>query len=426
MDVSNFIKSNRLDVNITKYVEDCEKFVLEMKLGLKEADLGLPMIHTFISDEGEIPINEEIVVVDAGGTNLRVATVSFNKDKQPKISNFTRYDMPGVFEEVTADELFKTIASYIEPYLISCDRVGICFSYMSESTKDKDAIALELSKEVKVRGIKGKMICAEIKKVLAERGITGKTFTLVNDSVATLLAGKINAASDKHIGYILGTGQNICYSEKIENISRLVRTDTDSSTMIINVESAYYSGYEYGRIDDVFDSKSENPGAHRFEKMVSGAYLGGITLAVLQTAAEEGLFSKSAAEKILKLDRLSLVTVGEYYTDNLGDNILAECFGASENDTETAVKLIDTVMKRAAYLNALVIGAGLLKSEAGTNKEKPAVICIDGTTYYKMEWLRKYIKEFYETLIIGKLKRHFVEIKVEEAPIIGTAVAALT
>ena len=425
--INEFLEKYKLLVDVSEYKEECSRFIYEMTLGLAYKDRGLPMVHTYISDEGKIPIGEKIVVVDAGGTNLRVATVHFDEQLTPIISNYNRYSMPGVTSEISADELFTQIAELLIPYLINCNKVGICFSYMSESTVDRDAKVVELSKEVKVRDIKGRMVCREIAKVLESRGITGKRFTLVNDSVATLLAGKITSnTSDEHIGYILGTGQNICYSEKIENILRLEMENTNISSMIINVESGYYNRYDRGSLDVKLDEESENTSSHILEKMMSGAYLGNITLRVLKAAASEGLLSREAKKRLNELQELPLVYVDEYYSDSHSSNIFAQCFSFGETDITVSRSLIDAVMRRAAYLNAVVIGATLKKAEAGMNNENPCVICIDGTTFYKTLWLKQHIDELFKTLIEEGLQRKFITVKVEDAPLIGTAVAGLT
>ncbi|MCL1830672.1 MAG: hypothetical protein FWG21_04500 [Oscillospiraceae bacterium] len=426
--LNDFLTKYLLNTDLDSFKTECDKFVTEMTVGLAESGRMLPMIHTYISDEGVIPIDEKIVVVDAGGTNLRVAVVSFDETLTPNISDFSRHDMPGVASEISAEQLFITFAEYIEPYLDECDRVGICFSYPSVSTPDRDAKVMELAKEVKVRGINGRMLCREIQQILEAKGITGKNFTLVNDSVATQLAGKLNADSNEYIGYILGTGQNICYSEKIQNISRLpvVPIGSADKTMIVNVESAYYSRYQRGALDDILDAESGSPGSHPLEKMTSGAYLGNITLRVLKAAAAEELFTLPAANKIAALKQLPLQLVDEYYLDSYCNNELASCFNTDDNDIVISRSLIDAVMRRAAFLNAIVIGATLIKAEAGLNPDHPAVICIDGTTYYKTTWLRQHISELFDSQIRQKLQRYFVEIKVEDAPLIGTAIAGLT
>ena len=424
--IDEFLNKYKLNIDEERFSNECYKFVYEMKLGLKEQDRGLPMVHTYISDEGILPAGEKIVVVDAGGTNLRVAVVSFDEKRKPIIANYNRYSMPGIESEITADELFTEIANYIVPYLHECKNIGICFSYMSESTPDKDAKVIELSKEVKVKDISGKLVCAEIKKVLERKGITGTTFTLVNDSVATLLAGKIfSTFSNEFIGYILGTGQNICYSEKLNNIPRLTKRNAFEKTMIINVESGYYDRYERGSLDEELDSESENPSSHILEKMMSGGYLGNLTLRVLKRAAAEELFTSDVLPKLEKLKELPLFLLDEFYSDIHVKNVLTECFGSSKDNILMSRFLIDAVMKRAAYLNAVVIGATLIKSETGTNKDRPTVICIDGTTYYKTLWLKDHISDYFRRLVRDKLNRFFTEIRIEDAPIIGTAVAGI-
>ena len=48
-----------------------------MERGLRGEPSPFPMIPTYLSDEGEIPLDRPCVVIDAGGTNFRRALVTF-------------------------------------------------------------------------------------------------------------------------------------------------------------------------------------------------------------------------------------------------------------------------------------------------------------------------------------------------------------
>lgn len=54
--------------------------VLEMERGLAGKDSSIPMIPTYVSNQGTLPIGEPVVVIDAGGTNFRCALVSLEED----------------------------------------------------------------------------------------------------------------------------------------------------------------------------------------------------------------------------------------------------------------------------------------------------------------------------------------------------------
>ena len=69
-------------------------FVDEMRAGLEGKPSSLMMIPTYLTSDGAVPLGETAVAVDAGGTNLRTALVSFAADGV-KIERFSQRPMPG-------------------------------------------------------------------------------------------------------------------------------------------------------------------------------------------------------------------------------------------------------------------------------------------------------------------------------------------
>ena len=120
--------------------------------------------------------------------------------------------------------------------------------------------------------------------------------TVVNDTVATLLAGKAiekGVRYSAYLGFILGTGTNVAYIEKNENITKL--KDAPAGAMAINTESGGFNKIAQSKFDEAMDKKTADCGNQRFEKMISGAYLGRIGLEVFKAAAREGFFSEDAS-----------------------------------------------------------------------------------------------------------------------------------
>ena len=63
----------------------------EMKAGLNGSGSSLQMIPTYISAEGNIPRDLPVVVLDAGGTNFRVAEDSIRASGEARIENYKKY-----------------------------------------------------------------------------------------------------------------------------------------------------------------------------------------------------------------------------------------------------------------------------------------------------------------------------------------------
>ena len=128
-------------------------------------------------------------------------------------------------------------------------------------------------------------------------GTPEKQIVLLNDTVATLLAGKsasIGRSYDSFIGYILGTGTNTCYIEKNQNILKNKQLNQERS-QIINIESGDFARPPRTDLDILFDGTTTNPGSYKFEKMFSGGYFGGLALFILKAAADEGVFSEEVS-----------------------------------------------------------------------------------------------------------------------------------
>jgi hexokinase len=112
----------------------------------------------------------------------------------------------------------QSVVRYLEPIIHRSNKIGFCFSYAIEMLPSGDGILTRFSKEIKIQGMKGRQVGAEILQALKKAGYTEeKKIVLLNDTVSTLLGGKAAYADrqyDSFIGFILGTGTNTCYIEK--------------------------------------------------------------------------------------------------------------------------------------------------------------------------------------------------------------------
>ncbi|RMD82120.1 MAG: hexokinase, partial [Lentisphaerae bacterium] len=291
--VKSFLAAANMDPDQIDIEACVENLLEEMRRGLAGEPSSLAMIPTYLNCEEDVPTGKPVIVMDAGGTNVRVCVVEFASDGSATISDFAKYRMPGIDRELSADEFYGELAGFLSPVIAKSDRIGFCFSYPSEISPEKDGKLLRWTKEVKVPEVEGTYIGAGLIEHLGEKGVERKKIVLLNDTVATLLAGK--AVGDTYgcadyIGFILGTGTNTAYVEKNVNIRKLSGLPGDGR-MPINMESGNFNKAPMSYIDDRFDATTVNPGCQRFEKMISGAYLGPLALQVLKAAAREQLFS---------------------------------------------------------------------------------------------------------------------------------------
>ena len=427
--VDGFLKNFRMHPLDVEMETTVQTFLEEMKRGLEGKKSTLEMIPTYLEAGIEPPSGKRVIVADAGGTNFRVAAVYFDDQKNPVIENLQRYQMPGIERHVGKDEFFKTVAAYLKDVAGVSDRMGFCFSYPSEILPSKDARLIRFVKEVKAPEVEGELIGANLNRALAEAGLGGdKRMVLMNDTVATLLAGcgYQNRAFGGYIGFILGTGTNCCYMESNANIKKKKDLDPNQG-QIINTESGGMGKGYFGKLDARFDKTTNNPGVHKFEKMISGAYLGPLFLMVMQTACKEGLFGKEATAALKKLSELDTKAMNDFMQYPYGDNPLAvACKQGDPADTQTLYGLADRITERAAKLTAINLAAMALKSGTGTDPTRPIAIVAEGTTFYQMKTLKSRV-EFYLKQYLENKKGIYTEIiSVENATLIGAAIAGLT
>ncbi len=258
-------------------------------------------------------------------------------------------------------------------------------------------------------------------------GTPGKKIVLLNDTVATLLAGKsasFGKSYDSYIGYILGTGTNTCYIENNRNILKNPELEHGKS-MIVNIESGNFGLAPRTNLDISFDNTTMNPGNYSFEKMFSGGYFGDLCLTVLKAAAYEGLLSADGTERLNKIGELSTGETNNFVANmNSADNILADCFTPGQ-DRNVSVHIVDNMIDRAAKLVAANLAAVVIKTGKGTEHERPVLITIDGTTFYKLNNLKTRFEKYFFEFLSGERKRYVNFTEVEQSSLIGAALAGL-
>lgn len=426
--VNQFLLKHKLSPDSVDLDKIVDLFIKEMKFGLENKNSMLPMIPTYTEEGKDIKSGESVIVLDAGGTNFRTCLVSFDENKQAVISDFKKVGMPGVKEEVSAKEFFSILADNVERLIDKSDKIGFCFSYAAEITEDHDGIPLMFSKEVKAPEVIGMKIGESLLKELASRGydVSKKKVAIVNDTVATLLAGK--AASEGqasgYVGFILGTGTNTAYLEKNENIKKI--NYKKEGSQIINVESGNLNTL-FGDIDKGFLATTKNPDQYLFEKMISGAYIGPFSHYVLEEAIKEGLFSDEFASRFSKIDHLTTTKMSHYLEmcHNV-DYDLVQCVGDNEDDAIALWIILEAIIERAAKLTAANLSSAILMADIGQSPRYPAIVNADGTTFYKTEFLEGYTKYYLHEFLEKKHRRYAKLVRIDDSPVLGAAIAGLS
>jgi hexokinase len=419
-----FLVKHRLLANQYKMADILSAFLDEMDHGLNGRQSSLAMIPSYITLPSKVPKNEKIIVLDAGGTNFRTALIRFDANSAPHIDYFANNPMPGIEKEISGDEFFEQIAEFIKPVLKESKRLGFCFSYPATIDRQRDGTLLYWTKEVKVADVVGQKILFNLSRKLNKMGLAcPESMLILNDTVASLLAGvtATTFSTDyEYIGLILGTGTNTAYIEKNGNIKK-EKDLNDSDYMAINCESANFDRIDRGDIDIAFDNTTALPGKYALEKMISGGYLGSLCYKILITAAAEGVLSPHAAEKLHRLSSLSAPFLNTILSDSLDQH---ESFaGCSAQDLDSIKAIVSAVVERASLLTAINLSAPMVKLARESGKKRFCVSA-DGSVYYKLHSFRARAEKHLDAIV----KPYGVEyqiVKIDEAPLIGTAVAGL-
>ena len=412
-----FLASHGMEPDGLDLEECAARFIADMELGLAGHNSSLDMIPTYLASGVPAP-GSKAAVIDAGGTNFRVALVAFTEGG-PVIERMERYAMPGSEGEATWQDFIAFSAEKLLPFLDEAEAIGFCFSYRAEVTPERDGRVIAMSKSVQLSGCEGRLVCADLLAELSRLGAPGRSAVIVNDTAAVMLSGApllSTGAYDGLVGLVCGTGQNTCCAIGPERIRKLALPEGEP--MLVNLESGCFDGLPRGDLDRELDAASTLPGDHLLEKMTSGAYLGELCRLTLRGAARDGLFTAAGAEAALSLSSLSSAEA---------DALAAGAPGpfADEGDARTASELCLAVYERAAACIAVNIASILLFTGAGHDPQRPACVCADGSTIVKSRCLRPALEEQLRSFAAGELGLHAVIRTSDEAPVIGTAAAAL-
>lgn len=405
-----------------------KRFDVEMTRGLDGAPDALPMIPAFITTDRPVPAGTRVAVLDAGGTNLRVATVAFDSQGVPTIEDYTRHPMPGTRGELTTDAFYDALADLLAPVAARVGSVGFCFSYPAEITPDCDARLLRWTKQVQAPGVVDTMVGSSLRARLAQRGCD-RRIAVLNDTVATLLAGVSEGVARRYgsyVGFILGTGTNTAYVEHNNRIHKRPELDPHG-VMIINVESGSFAKMPQCRLDQAFDATTTDRGSYTFEKMIAGAYLGGLGGTVLKEGAKAGLFSPAATAGLLDVPALSSKALDDFCSNPFQPIAPFDRLTLTDDDRRTILALCTPVFMRAALLAAVNIAAAVIRTGAGRDPLHPVAVNIDGSTYYRVltASFASRVQQHLRSLLEPR-GRHYDLLHINEAPLIGAAVAGLT
>jgi hexokinase len=295
----------------------------------------------------------------------------------------------------------------------SCLPVGFTFSFPCVQHSINSASLIAWTKGFQCEGAEGEDCVRLLEEAIERRGdLKCKIVAIVNDTVGTLMSCAFNEPDCK-IGLIVGTGSNACYVEKKSNIELGGEKDGD---MIVNME--WGACGDDGALDefrneydDYIDEASLNLGKQKFEKMISGMYLGEIVrLCLCKLVDQNVIFHGLRPEVLFQPGSFKSSFVSQIESSAIEDgmvavqNILAslDIDRARGADCAVVTRVCQAVSNRAAHLCAAGIAAVARKVKQNHPEDDQLVmICgVDGTLYKKHPTFSKKMNNKVQQLVM--------------------------
>ena len=268
--------NNQFKLTTQQLLEIANDLRQKIETGLQQDGTEILCLPTFIHPKKD-GICGEATVFDLGGTNFRAAVVSVGEITQIKSlaeKDITEMKAEGFTEENLYDSQSQIISQLEIP---ENSPIGYCFSYAAKSLSDGDAELLVWTKGVNI----DEMIGHPIGKPLIEYLNRNNNFhfskiSVVNDTITSLFAGLMNPGYDAYIGLIVGTGTNMATFFPSDFIPKIQDLEGWSGETPVNLESGNFNPPYLTALDAEVDDNSDSKGSQRFEKAISGMYLGRI------------------------------------------------------------------------------------------------------------------------------------------------------
>ncbi|XP_040200338.1 hexokinase-3 isoform X2 [Rana temporaria] len=309
----------------------------------------------------------DFMVLDLGGSKFRILKVKLSRASGVEMDN-EEFDISEEIRTGTGERLFDHVADCLGRFLQhrnlseSVFPLGFTFSFPCVQSQLDKSVLISWTKGFCCSGVEGKDVVQLLKDAIQRRGdYKVDVIAIVNDTVGTMMSCGYKDHSCE-VGFIVGTGTNVCYMEEMGNVEAL---EGDEGTMCINIE---WGGFgDDGTLNDIVteydsqvDQTSRVPGRQRFGKMIGGMYMGEIVRHVLVKLTNQGLLFGVSALKLLNKATFGMKDVSDIENDNFPfektKSVLA-VFGLKPNE-EDCVR-VKCVCCAVSLRSARLCAAGL-------------------------------------------------------------------
>ena len=400
----------------------------QMARGLVGEASSLKMLQTFTRQ----PSGRErgrVVVVDWGGTKARAGVAELVGDGSVRLLGEETHTFTDAEKRGASEPVFDLIAALVGRAALAqgatAAPLGFVYSYPARLERIDRAVALASTKGWRLKGLEGQDVVALLRAALRRAGLEKiRVAAVANDSVAALVLltyrarGRDPAARPADVGLILGTGTN--------------QAADLGPAGIRNCESGNFDGV--GPVETAYDAALDRelaeprPGAQRFEKMVSGQYLGELLRRALQdlggrTAGFQ--WKASALAGPFAFDGEDVSRIAADRTDGLAevDARLRELGVASTAAERRGVRALAAAIGRRA---ARLVAAGLLGTVRFLDAriDEPRTIAVDGSLWGGYPGFEGLVREAFVELVGEERAERIATVFVKDSTSAGAAVIA--
>ncbi len=378
--------------------EVAANFRQDLQIGLRDPkSSSMRMLKSYVG----LPTGNEkgeFLALDFGGTNVRVLRIKLEGEGRYEVTKRVgeplvlegKYDYIG--KDSTVDQMFGFLARLIDE-AIDGDHstrfyLGHTFSFPSSQDDLNNARLIIWTKEFATPGVEGEVVNDLLLTALKKRGIENVVpVAVINDTVAVLLSAAYKQ-SDVYTGSIYATGHNTCYLEgSIHDPKGFGR-----GGMILNLECGNFMKLTPNRFDTELDQKSEKPGEQRFEKMVSGRYMGELfSMAVAELLGEKFNFTAIDMSGIVADESPQLTKAAKILAEKVGRELeLADV--ARIRELAAAIIVRSARLVTASYV-------GIVWQRAGNGEIQKQHVAVDGSVYEKMPLVKENINRALSELL---------------------------
>lgn len=383
-----------LSIPQTQILSIAAGFQAHLELGLNRQESSLKMFPSYLQSPNGYETGT-FMALDFGGSNVRAAVIELkgegdflelSKRSFPLSDPDSRRDLRT--SAVTAEELFDCLAEIIlevlqnsplNPSLISGTGpllLGFTFSFPYCQQKLEEGVLLNWDKEVKTSGVVGKDVGQLLSAALERQGLGGivRPVAIINDTVASFLSAAYKD-SNVDIATIIGTGHNTAYLEQ--------KAPSFAAPVIINTESGNFSAAPQTVYDQMLDQQSANPGEQRFEKMLSGKYLGELFRQIVLDLCQQGQLISTLNPLPARWSRPYSVS-GKDLAELLAGKaeVAIHSFPMSDDELFALQGIAHLLIKRSARLVAASL-IGIVR-HLDPHLSNPHTVAVDGSLYQGM------------------------------------------